>query len=262
MNENDCLSTQFELLNGLFFDDKYETDKYILCSSKIMNDQFWNLAYIKNSLNETLLNEVEEKLKLLNRKPCIYIGINNENYQNNKNILLENDYKLCDSDVYMVLKNKNTININIRIKIVETEEEYNDFMKVLSSAYNDSEENSDENVYAEAITECYYKSIKETIGSKEHMHIIAYDNDIPVAVATINFVNGIGGINSVGTRQGYWNKGYGKQVIAYIINKFEELNGKVLILSTEYHSKNQQFYEKLGFKEIYVMEQYIKIEEK
>ena len=131
-------------------------------------------------------------------------------------------------------------------------------MKVLSSAYNDVIENADENVYADAVTECFYNAVKNTINSKEHIHIIVYDNNIPVSVATLNYVNGIGGINNVGTAQGYWNKGYGKQLMTYLIKKFEELGGGILTLSTEYHSKNQQFYEKLGFKEKYVMEQYMK----
>ena len=260
MNEKDCLITQYNLLKGLFFDDKYETSDYLLCTSKVIDDHFWNLAYIKNSLNKELLREIENKLALLNRKPCIYIGTKNDNYINNIKVLLNNNYELCDRDTYMVLDNQKDIDIKIDLKIVSNEKEYNDFMKVISSAYNDTKENEDENVYSGSITECYYKAIKDTIGSNNHLHIIAYDNGIPVAGATLNIFNGIFGINNVGTRQGYWNKGYGTQVIGYIINLFNKLNGNTLILSTEFQSKNQLFYEKLGFKVLYVMEQYTKKE--
>ena len=62
MNEKDCLITQYNLLKGLFFDDKYETSDYLLCTSKVIDDHFWNLAYIKNSLNKELLREIENKL--------------------------------------------------------------------------------------------------------------------------------------------------------------------------------------------------------
>ena len=258
MNENECLNTQFELLKGLFFDDRFETDEYILCTSKTIDDHFWNLAFIKNRVNDEVLSEIENKLHSINRGSCIYIGTSNDNYEYNKNYLLEKGYEVCDSDTYMVLDSKKDIDINIDIKDVETIDEYNDFMDTLSSAYNDSEENPDENVYAGSITKCYYDAVKNTIGSKEHVHVIAYDNGTPVSVATLSFANGICGVNSVGTRQGYWNKGYGKQLIAYIIKKCEEMGIKTLLLSTEYHSKNQQFYEKLGFKVIYVMEQFTK----
>ena len=258
MVANNCLNMQYLLLKGMFFDDKKETDNYTLCTSEIMDDYFWNIAYIKNKLDEEILTNLEDKFKSINRTSSIYIGRNDKFYNENKSILLANGYTLNNTDVYMVLEKPVDFNISTNIKIVENEKEYNDFMKVLSSAYNDVIENADENVYADAVTECFYNAVKNTINSKEHIHIIVYDNNIPVSVATLNYVNGIGGINNVGTAQGYWNKGYGKQLMTYLIKKFEELGGGILTLSTEYHSKNQQFYEKLGFKEKYVMEQYMK----
>lgn len=258
MITSNCLNMQYILLEGMFFDNKKDTDNYILCTSKVMDDYFWNIAYLKNKINKGILNNLESEFKSLNRKSSIYLGRNDISYTENKELLLANGYKLNNTDVYMVLAKTTEININTHIKIIENINEYNDFIKVLSSAYNDAIENADENVYADAVTECYYNAIKNTMNSKEHIHIIVYDNDIPVSVATLSYVNGIGGINNVGTAQGHWNKGYGKQLITYLISKFENMGGEILTLSTEYHSKNQQFYEMLGFKEKYVMEQYMK----
>ena len=255
---SNCLNMQYELLKGMYFDNKTETDRYILCTSKIMDDYFWNIVFFKNKIDNENIVDIENKFKLLNRMPSIYISIDDEHYIDNKKILLENGYKLNNTDVYMELKENRKIEINTNIKIVENESEYNDFMKVLASAYNDNIENPDENIYADAVTECYYKAIKKTINSKEHIHIIVYDRDIPVSVATLNYIDDVGGINNVGTAQGHWNKGYGKQLMTYLVDKFNELGGGVLTLSTEYKSKNQIFYEKLGFKEKYVMEQYMK----
>ena len=209
-------------------------------------------------MNKEILNNLENQFKNINRISSIYLGKNDTSYNENKELLLANGYTLNNTDVYMILENAKKVDINKQIKIIENEKEYNDFMKVLSSAYNDSIENANENVYADAVTDCYYNAIKNTLNNKEHIHIIVYNNDIPVSVATLSYVDGVGGINNVGTAQGHWNKGYGKQLMSYLINIFEKLGGDVLILSTEYHSKNQQFYEKLGFKEKYVMEQYMK----
>lgn len=253
-----CLNMQYSLLKGMFFDNKKDTDNYTLCTSEVMDDYFWNIAYLKNRINENTLNNLENEFKNMNRVSSIYLGKNDISYNENKELLLANGYILNNTDVYMTLEMATEINVNTHIKIIENEKEYNDFMKVLSSAYNDVIENAAENVYADAVTECYYNAVKNTMNSTEHMHTIVYDNDIPVSVATLNYVDRIGGINNVGTAQGHWNKGYGKQLIAYLINKFENLGGEILTLSTEYHSKNQQFYEKLGFKEKYVMEQYMK----
>lgn len=255
MIASNCLNMQYTLLKGMFFDYKKETDNYILCTSKIMDDYFWNIAYLKYKIDKEILNNIENEFITINRVSSIYID---KNDNENKKLLLDNSYKVNNTDVYMLLENAKKVEITTNIKIVENEKEYNDFMNVLSSAYNDSIENPEENVYAEAVTKCYYDAVKNTMNNKEHLHIIVYDNNIPVSVATLNYINGIGGINNVGTAQGYWNKGYGKQLMTYLINKFEDLGGGMLTLSTEYHSKNQQFYEKLGFKEKYVMEQYMK----
>lgn len=258
MNTNNCMNMQFELLDGMFFDNKEETPEYILCTSRVMDDYFWNIAYLKTKFNKENLGNLEEKFENIDRTPSIYIGYGEQFYLENKELIINSGYEINNTDVYMQLIAPHKSDINIDIKVVESEKEYNDFMSVLSSAYNDNIESEEENVYADAVTECYYNAVKNTINSNKHYHIIAYANNIPVSVATLNYIDGVGGINNVGTAQGYWNKGYGKQVLTYLINLFEKLGGGVLTLSTEHNSKNQKFYEKLGFEEKYVMEQYMK----
>lgn len=257
--ESNCLNFEYILLNNFYFTDRKENEDYLLCYSNVIDDYFWNIAYLKNKFDKEKLDVLEAEFRSLNNKPSsIYIGRNDDSFLKNKKLLLGNDYKLNDTDVYMALDKIIPIDINLDIRIVKNEKEYNDYMKVLASAYNDSIENPEENVYADCITEGYYKAIKNTIGDNIHMHIVAYDNGEPVSVATLSYINGIAGINNVGTAQGYWNKGYGRQVIKFAIDKFKELGGDILTLSTEYQSKNQKFYEKLGFKETFIMEQYMK----
>lgn len=255
INESDCLEMQYQLLNGMYFDNKNNLKDYLLCYSEIMDDYFWNIAYIKTKLDDNVLNDLKDDFRKINRNPSIYIGIDNENYVHNKSFLEANNYKLNNTDVYMILKNANKYEISADIKIVETEKEYNDFMQVLESAFGG--EKTEENSYAGSITDCYYRAIKNTINSDKFHHIILYDNEIPISVATLNYIDGLAGINNVGTAQEYWNKGYGKQLMTYVVNKFEELGGGTLTLSTEHKSKNELFYEKLGFNSKYVMEQYM-----
>ena len=254
-----CLSVQYKLLSGMYFDSKKDTENYVLCSSMVMTDEFWNTAYLKKKIDMNILKALEKEFADIKRTSSIYIGRDTDvYYEENRNLLLSNGYVLNDEDVFMALVDVKKVEIVVNIKVVENEKEYNDFMKVLESAYNDTVENATDNVYANVVTECYYNAIKNTINSNEHIHIIAYDDNVPVSVATLNYIDGIGGINNVGTAQGHWNKGYGKQVMAYLINTFEELGGEILTLNTKYQSKNQLFYEKLSFKEKYVIEQYTK----
>lgn len=255
---SNCLNMQYDLLTGLYYDSKEETDDYVLCISNIMNDYFWNLAYLKKEVDDKIISKLEDKFNNMGLISCLYLGRDDTSYEYNKNLLINMGYRLNDTDVYMVLDNYKDVDINLNIKVVETESEYNDYMKVLSSAYNDNIENPEENVYSDAITKDYYTSIKKSIGNGKAYHIIGYDGNIPVSVATLSISNGIGGINNVGTAQGYWNKGYSKQVLSYLVKLSKEEGVEDLILCTEYHTKNQTYYEKLGFKEVYVMEQYIK----
>ena len=258
-NCSNCLSMQYDLLKDMYFDTKEETEDYVLCTSKVMDDCYWNLAYLKTKANESILSKIENRMKKLNRASCVYIGRDDKYYGDNKEFILNNGYKINDTDVFMILTSYKDTSINIRVKVVETESEYNDFMKVLSSAYNDNIEDSNENVYADAVTKCYYDAVKNSMGSRKTFHIIGYNEEgTPVSVATLNVGNGNGIINNVGTAQGYWNRGYSKQVLSYLVKIFKENNGEYLLLCTEYHTKNQTYYEKLGFEEIYVMEQYIK----
>ena len=93
-NCSTCWNMQYELLNGMFFDTKEETKDYILCTSKVMDDYFWNMAYLKTKINESIINEIERKLKVMDRIPAIYIGRDDQYYDDNKRFILDNGYKL------------------------------------------------------------------------------------------------------------------------------------------------------------------------
>jgi len=71
---SNCLSMQFELLDGMFFDNKKETDNYVLCTSKTMDDYFWNIVYFKNKINDEIIKETENEFKSINRTPSIYVS--------------------------------------------------------------------------------------------------------------------------------------------------------------------------------------------
>ena len=58
---------------------------------------------IKNKANENVLSEIENKLKTISRIPAIYIGRDDQYFDDNKRFLLYNGYKLNDTDVFMIL---------------------------------------------------------------------------------------------------------------------------------------------------------------
>ncbi len=59
MIASNCLNMQYTLLKGMFFDYKKETENYILCTSKIMDDYFWNIAYLKYKIDKEILMKIK-----------------------------------------------------------------------------------------------------------------------------------------------------------------------------------------------------------
>lgn len=254
------MRTQYDLLKGLYFDDKIEKDRCSIYKSDIITDNFWNIATlnIENAFDDvSILTDIEQQFEKISRKPCIYIPRTMDNYDNHKSYLVNNGYKVNDTDAYMVFVGSNNhVEIIDDIEKVDTNKQYNDFMEVMESAY--SGEITKDNPYAGSITNEYYEAIKKSLGNNHFHHYILYKDGQPASIATLSCNNGHAVINNVGTKKEYQNIGLGKQIIKYCIDESKKLGSETLFLFTEYKSKNEQWYAKQGFKTIFVNEQYLK----
>ena len=96
-------------LNGqlyLYMSNTIRNEDYDIYYSDLIDDQYWNFAYLKNK--EVCLNDIFEEIKFnmnkLNRNPIIYITSNiidlklQENIKNSK-------FKSLYTDVWMTLNN-------------------------------------------------------------------------------------------------------------------------------------------------------------
>lgn len=251
---------QYDLLEGLYFDNKIEKDRYDIYKSDTITDNFWNIAILNEecALDDTsTLIDIEQYFKNIDRKPCIFIPRIIDKYTDYKNYLINNSYKVNDTDAYMVF-NVSNLNIEIidNIEKVKTNKQFDDFMEVMESAYGG--EINEENPYAGSITDEYYEAIKKSLDNDKFSHFILYKDGKPACVATLSYKNGHAVINNVGTKKEYQNIGLGKQLIKHCVDEFKKLGGETLFLFTEYDSKNEQWYTKLGFKTMFVNEQYVK----
>ena len=254
------LQIQYDLLNGLYFNEKAIGDGFEILKSNIISDNFWNIAIINKEdifNGQTALINIEQQFNLINRQPCIYIPRMISRHDKYKKCLEDNGYRINDTDAYMMFQNSTTnIEVTENIIKVTTDEQFNDFMKVMESAYGG--EPTKEDPYAGSITQEYYEAIKESLTNNKFNHFILYKDEIPAVVATLSYQNGHGTINNVGTKKEFQNLGLGRQLMQHLINKFDELGGKMLFLVTEYDSKNEKWYSKQGFKTVFINEQYVK----
>jgi len=249
-----------QMLNGLYLDNIIKTDNFSIFYSNLISNNFWNMAILnkEDSLDDvSILRDIEQIFKEINRQSCIYIPLIMHNHDRYKDLLISKGYYIGDIHSCMFYEAQtNDTNITNKIIRVENKEQYNDYMEVIASAYGG--EVTEEDPYAGAVTDEYYVAIKNSLDKSNINHYVLYQDDEPVCVATLSTANESGSINNVGTKKEYQNKGLGRQMMAHIINEFNNLGGKELSLATEYNSKNERWYERQGFKTKFIVEQYAK----
>jgi len=256
------MNIQYNILRGTAFDSKVSLDGCDIYKSSVVADSFCNFVIINNEDifdKKSALANIEQNFAEINRKPCIYIPRLINKHAEYKSYLINNCYKINDTDVCMTLvapinniETPKTINI-IR---VSNNEQYNDFMEVLESAYGG--EISIDNPYAGSITDEYHEAIRLSLGNDKFKHFVLYKDNRPASVATLSYYDSYGIISNVGTKKEFQNHGLGKQIIKHCVDKFNDVDGKSIFLITELDSKNERWYQKLGFEPIFVNEQYIK----
>lgn len=251
---------QFDLLNGLYIDSVIENRDFIVYKSDTINDSFWNVLILNDEyfLKEKLsINDIENQFKLIDRRPTIYLPTIIDNYDYCRKLLIDNQFRLDDIGSLMISNgcSDGIINTNDIIK-VKTIKQYNDFMEVMESAYGG--EVTKENPYAGSITDEYYMAIRKSLDNNKFSHFVLYLDEKPASIATLSYDCGFGFINNVGTKKEYQNIGLGKQIMKHCLDEFNKLGGGNLYLYTEHDSKNEKWYEKIGYETIFINEQYIK----
>lgn len=257
------MRNQFELLKGMFMDQYQEKDGFTFFRSNIINDSFWNFAAnitYQNLKIDGFLKNLEETFRQEDRVPCIYIPTFAEDSDLIRGYLSGNGYQIRDHDAFMFFNDwSSQINIMNEVKEVENRKDLEAFIDVLNDAFGG--EPTEENPYGGTVDASYERALEKSLDNdeKKFHHMVLFEGNNPVSIATLTYKDGYGGLNNVGTKTEYWNKGYGKQIVKACIDKFHKLGGGILYLLTEKDSKNELWYKNLGFKIRFINEQYVKV---
>lgn len=248
---NQLMNWHFTVQKGMYFDNKIQINKCEVFTSDIIEDGFWNYAYIPSEIElESTLDDIEQLFREAKRQPCFYIADSNDN--NTKIQLLEgNGYRLFSKESFMTYTNKNTIipipSIkSLKIKRVIETSMRKDFVEVFTSAYGG--EITPEQPYGELDKSYMDALVRSFKGINKFFHFICYDKNIPVSIATLCFSDGKGGIYNVGTVPTHRGKGYGTAVSNACIREWSNMGGDLLFLQTEKGSSVEKWYSSLGFK--------------
>ncbi len=219
---------------------------------------FWNYALTDTSLNEKEVALIEEKLASLNRKSMIYFESRQE-LDPLKDVLLSKGYRFHNQDSWMFYKGDKQLDAPAfsSVKRVGNEHDLDLWIKTIDQCYvlNDPQNPYGKlGLYLDLARKAWLANNSE--GKFEYY--LAYKGDVPVAVATLTFKDGLGYISNVGSLQSVRGEGYGKLITMYCVYRAQQMDCKEIFLGTEEGTYPNEFYKRLGFKTRFTAMGYVK----
>ena len=259
MTIKQLMDWHFNVQKGMYFDRKISVDSCSIYLSDIIEDGFWNYAFVPSGV------DLSEKLELIsnqftssNRIPCIYTA-DSGTQQKTADLLTKAGYVPLSEESFMTYTLNSSIKTkptSLTVKCVTDEKTRVDFEDVFTSAYGGDK--TPEQPYGE-LDESYIRALRQSFSNKQKFyHFVCYDNKIPVSIATLCFLDGKGGLYNVVTVPSYRSKGCGTVATKACIDKWIELKGDTLFLQTETGSFVEKWYYKLGFKLNFTAQTYYK----
>lgn len=245
---NTLLRNHFDVQNGMYFNDCFISHRWTFFTSKVIQDGFWNYAVMPSDADlRKELPFVENRFADIHRPTSIYI-VNEDEQQEAVNFLKVQGYELISKESFMTYKDGNLmkpIPSKIRIERATSEVAKRDFIRIFSNAYGG--EISPEQPYGE-LDKTYLDALSDSFEDRKFYHFVCYYGSRPVSIASLCFVDGIGGIYNVGTNPTERGRGYGTFATNACINEWLRRGGKELFLQTETDSSVEKWYYSLGFK--------------
>ncbi len=252
-NINGLEEIHCHMQQDMFIDRTISFNDALIVYSSLIKDWYWNYVTKIQNINKNIpkyIEMIENKMISLDRTPCIYLNSKNTLFLDYDKYLINRGYKNVFKDVWMTLgsvsKTKYPIH-RLQIKRVENEKMLNEFLKIFFQVYGG--EPTPEQPYGNLPKEygdCINRSYNKDRDGKRFIHMIGYDNQTPICIATLAFYGDFAGLYNVGTIPTKKKMGYGGQISKYMC-KFALEHAKKVFLLTEYESYNQQFYINLGF---------------
>lgn len=233
------------LLERFMFQELTDLRFGVLSHSKTDSSIYWNITLVDQVLTDDQISIVEKEMAKLNRNPAIYFE-NRDELLNLKKELIKNGNSKKVEDCWMFHSGEDIDEADFdKVKKVSSEEELKTFIETFDVSY---QKDDPQNPYGQLGD--YLKLAERSwqeFHSKGQEYFIAYDDDKPVAVATLSNFEGLGYISNVGSLREVRGKGFGKLVTLYCLSASKRNDNAVHCLATEEGTYPHQFYQRLGF---------------
>lgn len=242
MNMMYLFELHYQIQKGIYFSGKVSTDAYNVYHSSKSDDMYWNYAIMSDLVPvKEIIEEIKSQFKKFDRPMCIYI---NSCQQKDLLYLQENKFRVNYTESWFRY-DCDHLEGKVSAKQVETESDRENFIKIIKDYYGNP------GFYGLNLTEDIIESLRESFNNEKYVNYIAYDGNIPAAVATIGNFNKYCMIFNIATRSEYENGIYQGAVMKSCIDHYKNIGGISLSMKTATNSKLEKWYEDNGFKKVY-----------
>ena len=262
--ENDLFKKEivdfhFNCLQGTYFSELINKDKYVLLFSDLVEDSYYNyVAQSKRNIVD-ILKESKEEFSKRNRKQAFYVTPCSD--LSDSEDLIPNGFNLWATDAWMILKDhsfyeKYEIPNDITIEKVDYSSK-DEYVKAFHLSY--AGDNSDD-PYAN-LPEYYSKSLLRSFDVKNDKYSTYYVwakiKDEVVGVASMFSDGETVGIYGVGTIEKFRKKGIGTALMKHLYDVAIKEGISNFMLQTEYTSKVEKWYKSMGYETIFLGKYYV-----
>lgn len=253
-------------LNGqleLYLSKVIKSEEYDIFLSNIIDDEYWNFAYLKsNNVDfKNVWQQIKEKMKSNLRKPLIYItSLDNNQIKEDLNIT---NLSILYTDVWMTIENieefkKYDSKIDFEIYVVNDKLKDKFIQAIMDGFSGDNPEDPYESLsdgYRVALEE----SFKESSTQYKVVHYLGLKDNEAITTATVIYYKDKANIYNITTNKKYQKCGACKKTMSYITNDLKNKGIKQVCLQTERGFYTEQVYKNMGFEEKMVGEAYIEV---
>ncbi len=249
----------------LYVSNILKKQDYDIYHSEIIDDEYWNFAYLKN--NKVSIKQIFENIKTdmskLNRNPEIYITSNI--LDNKLQEQIENsNLQLLYTDVWMTIDNlerfqKHKSKIDFTLYKVDEKLKDQFIQAVMDGFPGDNPEDPYGNLsngYKVALEKSFNKNNSEY----KIIHYLGKKEKESVSTSTVIYKKDKAIIYNVTTNKHYQKNGICKQMMSEIIQDLIKLKIKEVCVQTEKGFYTEQVYKNMGFNEKLLGKAYIEKE--
>lgn len=232
--------------------ERIEKEEYAIQYSRIIEDGYWNYAFLKKSDIDfaKVWADIKVDMENLKRKPLLYLMSNTDNHkikEGLKSCHLENIY----TDVWMTVEHPENFgnyesNIEVQISQVKSEER-EAFIQAIMDGFSSDNPADPYGTLPEEYRKIYdLKFVDEEFKKLEYLG--KHKGEI-VATANLWYKGDCAIIYSVSTKKKFQRQGICKKMMSQMMKDLSKLGIQTVCVQTERGFYTEEVYQKMGFHE-------------